>query len=343
MTTPFDKPVDQEQRQRIESALEQTFFVEAGAGTGKTTSMVARIANLITTGKATIDSLAAITFTEAASAELRDRMRHKLEQIAGDEAREEDVRKRCLSAILGLDSASIQTLHSFAGSLLRERPLDAGLPPGFEITDEVGADIEFEERWQNWLDLALESDDVAPLLLEALNLGLKLDALREVAVSFHKNYDLLPQDFKNEPRPSKEAVNAVVGATDQIRSLLECNLTPDYLHDHASRVFRLGDRLAAMESDPDGALCLLDQFGKIACGKGNKSNWTEVPDTKSNACTVLKDLLKGLEEAKSLEVESVRRAVLVPLLESVRHMVVSYVDDRRKAGKAEFHDLLVWA
>ena len=61
--------------------LDRTFFVEAGAGTGKTTMLVGRIVNLVATAACDGD-LAAITFTEAAAAELRDRVREGLERAA---------------------------------------------------------------------------------------------------------------------------------------------------------------------------------------------------------------------------------------------------------------------
>ena len=77
MNTPF-VPHDQEQRDRITSSLDETLFVEAGAGTGKTEALVSRIVALITTGRATISNIAAITFTELAAAELRERVRSRL-------------------------------------------------------------------------------------------------------------------------------------------------------------------------------------------------------------------------------------------------------------------------
>ncbi len=342
MTNAF-APTDQQYRDRIRSELGETIFVEAGAGTGKTTSLVSRIANLITSGKATIESIAAITFTEAAAAELRDRVRHRLEQIAGDNSADEGCRQRCIAATRRLDSACIQTLHSFAGSLLRERPLEAGLPPGFEVVDEVGSDINFEECWQTWLDEALESEDTGSLMLRALKFGLKLDSLKDVARSFHLNYDLLPSSFALEKEPERKAVQSTVAAAGGIKVLLACNLAEDALYSHAGRVCKLGDRLASLEGDPDAALCHLVQFGKLSCRSGKKTDWDNVPDTKTNACTALKDILKDMEEAKAEELEAVRRAVLMPLLERVRVMVTGYEEERKEAGKAEFHDLLVWA
>ena len=50
-------------------------FIDAGAGTGKTARLVRRIVRLVLNGDCTIDQIAAITFTEKAAAELRDRVR----------------------------------------------------------------------------------------------------------------------------------------------------------------------------------------------------------------------------------------------------------------------------
>src|SRR5205807_332307 len=73
-------PADQEVRDRLLDELETTFFVEAGAGTGKTTALVSRIVELVARDELAMERLAAITFTEAAAAELRDRLREVLDQ-----------------------------------------------------------------------------------------------------------------------------------------------------------------------------------------------------------------------------------------------------------------------
>src|SRR5207253_1019948 len=75
-------PADQAVRQRLNTELDTTFFVEAGAGTGKTTALVSRIVELVARGGLQMERLAAITFTEAAAAELRDRVRQDLEKAS---------------------------------------------------------------------------------------------------------------------------------------------------------------------------------------------------------------------------------------------------------------------
>ncbi|NDF96126.1 MAG: hypothetical protein EB107_09885, partial [Proteobacteria bacterium] len=72
MPTPL---FDAAARHRLITDLDTTFVVDAGAGTGKTHTLVARIVSLVANGRLEIGALAAITFTEAAAAELRDRIR----------------------------------------------------------------------------------------------------------------------------------------------------------------------------------------------------------------------------------------------------------------------------
>lgn len=202
MTTPSDQPA----RHAIVERLDENMVVEAGAGTGKTRSLVERVVALITTGRASMGDIAAITFTEAAAAELRSRIGETLERASGDSSREQTERERCKRAVDDLDQAAIQTLHSFAGSLLRERPLEAGLPPGFNIRDEIEAEVAFEKKWSEWLDSTLDDPEAQEVLRPALEQGMTLRHIRETAIRFQKNYDLLA--IASFDMPSAQATEA---------------------------------------------------------------------------------------------------------------------------------------
>ncbi len=71
--------VDADTREAIRTALDDTFAVEAAAGTGKTSVLVDRIVNILAQGRTTVDRIVAVTFTEKAAGELKLRLRASLE------------------------------------------------------------------------------------------------------------------------------------------------------------------------------------------------------------------------------------------------------------------------
>ena len=101
-------------RERIRSDLEATLIVEAAAGTGKTTELVARIVALIRSGRTTLDRILSVTFTDLAAGEMKLRLRAELENArAGAVAPERD---RFTAALERLEAAPIGTIHSFCAS-----------------------------------------------------------------------------------------------------------------------------------------------------------------------------------------------------------------------------------
>src|SRR3954447_17801630 len=104
-------PVDQAERDRIRDALDESLCIEAGAGTGKTTALVDRVVNILRTGRATVDEIAVITFTEAAAAELSVRIREQLERALAVES-DTEARERIRVALNGLYRAHVETIHA---------------------------------------------------------------------------------------------------------------------------------------------------------------------------------------------------------------------------------------
>ena len=96
--------------------------------------------------------IAAVTFTEAAAAELRTRIREAFERLVDDDATPDDRRDQAEAALAELDSAAIGTVHSFAQRLLSEHPIEAGLPPHVEVLDEVESLLAFGDRWEEHVD-----------------------------------------------------------------------------------------------------------------------------------------------------------------------------------------------
>ena len=344
-----DQPTDQQHRDRIQQSLDENLFVEAGAGTGKTTALVGRIVTLIASGAAEMAGLAAITFTEAAAAELRDRVRRDLEYAAEDESLDEGSRDRCRRAVSEMDAASIQTLHSFAQSLLRELPLEAGLPPGFEMLDPIAADLRFQQDWDQWLDESLESAELGLKLARALHLGLNLDQLRRVASALNDDYDLVADaSIAGASEPTLTIGNRLAEAVAEIERLrrFSKNGDGDLLFDHTAEVVALAQRLPAAGGGDrayERALVRLLGWKRLSTRSGNQKNWDKDEVTGVNACKLLKDMLQELEGLRAEEIAALRTAAFAPALEAVRKFVVDQSARRKEEGHAGFHDLLVWA
>ena len=345
----LNQPADQQHRDRIQQSLDENLFVEAGAGTGKTTALVGRIVTLIASGTAEMSGLAAITFTEAAAAELRNRVRRDLELAAEDDSRDEGSRNRCGRAVSEMDAASIQTLHSFAQSLLRELPLEAGLPPGFEMLDPIEADLRFQQAWDQWLDESLESAELGPKLARALHLGLNLDQLRRVASALNGDYDLVADSSIAEaPEPTLTIGNRLADAVTEIERLRQFSRIGigDGLFEHAAEVVALAQRLPAAGGGDrayERALVRLLGWKRLSTRSGSQTNWDKDDVAGVNACKLLKDMLLELEGLRAEEIGALRTAAFTPALEAIRKFVVNQSARRKEEGHAGFHDLLVWA
>ena len=113
------KPVDHKEREAAATDLDTTFFVEAAAGTGKTTALVARIVSAVESGRARLSEIVAITFTEKAAGELKMRVREELEKALKGNKRQEALGRFGArthhhdSFVLCLDSAG--TAHRSGG------------------------------------------------------------------------------------------------------------------------------------------------------------------------------------------------------------------------------------
>jgi ATP-dependent helicase/nuclease subunit A len=152
----IDAPLrDQLDRDLIRNGLDDTIVVEAAAGTGKTTELVQRILSVLSRGRARIDQIVAVTFTEKAAGELKLRIRKELESLR---QRSTDTGKlaNLTDAIQRLEEAHVSTIHGFCADLLRERPVEAGIDPLFEVLTEPRADRLFGEAFGTWLHEKLE-------------------------------------------------------------------------------------------------------------------------------------------------------------------------------------------
>ncbi len=185
-----DNPI----RELILNDLNTNIMVEAAAGTGKTTSIVGRMVNLIARGKCEIDNLAAVTFTRKAAAELRERFQTKMRhEITSD--RPADEVKRLRGSIDRIEYAFVGTFHSFCSMLLRERPIECDVEPEFREIDEAEDARLREQSWQIFLnDLYSKQDNRLDRIQE---LGLKTSDLKNCFNCYVEFLDI--QDWPHWP------------------------------------------------------------------------------------------------------------------------------------------------
>jgi ATP-dependent exoDNAse (exonuclease V) beta subunit len=146
---------DPEARELIATALDTTLIVEAAAGTGKTTALVGRIVRIIAEGKADVGAIVAVTFTEKAAGELKLRLRERLDRARVAAGHDAEQRKLLDQALTQLEEAHVGTIHAFCADLLRERPVEAGVDPLFEVLTEPASARLFDEAFGRWLQEAL--------------------------------------------------------------------------------------------------------------------------------------------------------------------------------------------
>ena len=138
MTSQLMTLADDEAREAIVNDLDSTLVVEAAAGTGKTTALVKRILRILSTGRAEVGHIVAVTFTEKAAGELKLRLREALEK-ARTAASDDGARANLDLALTGLEEAHVSTIHGFCAELLRERPVEARVDPLFAVLTESQA------------------------------------------------------------------------------------------------------------------------------------------------------------------------------------------------------------
>ena len=152
---------DQRARKAALTEHDRTLLVEAGAGSGKTALMAGRVAMLIA-ADVHPDQIVAITFTEAAAAELRERVEDYVRSLADGtipmelasiipggltEMQRDNVRRH----IQNLDAITCTTIHGFCSQLIKPYAVETGQDPGATITDSSSADLAFQDVTREWL------------------------------------------------------------------------------------------------------------------------------------------------------------------------------------------------
>ena len=209
--------------------------VTAGAGTGKTSLLIDRILHLLTRrhDRLAMTQIVAVTFTNKAASELKLRVRQRLRLMKdlaagrdiGDQSHSYEIESiRTLQETAGLtaeelaavsdeairevERAHIETIHSFAGHLLRLYPVEAGVDPSFQEDAGTRFQEHFHHEWDQWVRRELDAG------------GLRHDAWRRMLTRYSlDDLNQLAQALADELIPLPGAPQPAI--TSHLRSWLE--------------------------------------------------------------------------------------------------------------------------
>jgi ATP-dependent helicase/nuclease subunit A len=342
---------DRAEREVIRSELDRNVVVEAAAGTGKTTELVKRIIAVLASGRATVDGLVAVTFTEKAAGELKLRLRAGLEQARQEQPADLGRRAHLEAALARLEEARVSTIHGFCADLLRERPVEALVDPEFRVLTEPEAESLYAEAFQRWLHEHLEDppEGVRRSLRRTSGSGERgrSERLRRAGWTLASWRDF-PARWRRERFDRRAAIDAAFERVRDFAQLTRHCAAPDRdnLYKDTAKARRLSDDVERSEAvrprDHDGLEAALVElaadrdFGRARRGYGKFYAKEVERASVLSAHAELRGRLEAFARAADADLASVLQG---ELLETVRR----YEQLKQRIGVLDFVDLLVRA
>jgi exodeoxyribonuclease-5 len=356
---------DEAARLRALTDLDSTLLVEAGAGSGKTSVLAGRIVMLLASGRAPA-GIAAITFTEAAASELRQRVEEFVAdvmhgktpiqlELAWPDGPTVAQRQALSAAAAELDALACTTIHGFCRLLLTPYPVEARIDPGAAIADDDAAKLIFEDVLRDFLHAKLSgeagaNDPVAALFLADESRPEELIA--ELAQNLRRYRGARIGVYPHEREACAELRQTVVnfraflnGApcqepeTEQIVAGLEA-LLADLPGEDTARVPALLAlmRLAVPEvcSTAKGAFTVyrkLTKWRSVAKARGSQAE-AERLNTQAT------ELYAACRDAHALVQGTVAGCLLSLIGAEVVEVVDAFQEEKRMAALLDFDDLL---
>jgi len=174
----------------------QDIVVTAGAGTGKTRALIGRYLSLLADGKP-LRSVVAITFTNKAAREMRNRVREEIRRYLASPGLDPPEHELWQKRYVALDAARISTIHSLCTEILRSHPAEARVDPRFEVLDEGQARILAGRALDETMAWAADDPVAGPLfgLLRERGLRATLADLLGRRLAAQQVWDSLPDDL----------------------------------------------------------------------------------------------------------------------------------------------------
>jgi len=336
MSNRFPKElIDQKARDKIIKEINRNILVEASAGSGKTSSLIHRMAALLKSGKFKVDEITAITFTRKAAIELKERFQQKIE----DSFRETEGKKEkgyLKEALSNLEQCFLGTIHSFCARLLRERPIEAGLDPEFTELDDLDDTLLKEEAWERYLpNLKIEE---SPSLIHLEELGIKPSELADCYKTVCTYPEVKPF-FQASPKPNlKEAIKEIISFSNEASQYIpdeEPKMGYDKLQEAVLSVKRMKGFYDYIKEDYN-KIKLLENFSKSE--KVTLNRWTSQEKAKEYRDSIVLELQ---EKVINPILQQWREYCYAGTIKFVLPAVEYYHELRQKVSMLNFQDLLL--
>ena len=325
---------DEEARRTVCEALNETLFVEAGAGTGKTRALVDRIVALIVSG-VPVEQIVAITFTERAAAELRERVRSGLEEELAARPGNGDV----IAALDSLDRAQISTIHAFCQAIVRTYSPEAGVDPDFDVQDELMTTRRMQERWRRYLEELGQDEEARQAIDRLLSLGLRVGDLEQMALGLAQRGEIA-ELLREQPLTATEPAWPDLSALRQrlVDTDYEAVDATDYLQMRIAGVVGVIDAILAGTQAEREELLAAGAYALAESRKGNNGAWggASTKDAALGVVQEVQDTLGGL-------LDGLRSASLSEVLPRLLEFVQRDETARGREGALTFDDLILRA
>jgi ATP-dependent exoDNAse (exonuclease V) beta subunit len=335
-------------RSRILTEFGTTFFVEAAAGTGKTTALVGRIVGLIRSGRGTLARTVAVTFTEKSAGEMKLRLRLEIEKARADAVPEE--RKRLDRALEELELARIGTIHAFCGDLLSERPIEAGIDPVFTMLDDDDAAALADQAFERWLQRILADPPEGPRRILRRRSGLDSpQELLRIAMQTLREHRDFPQPWRRDPFDRNGASDTLMQTLAEVGALRRNSSWPDDpLARNLAEIARFVREVTRLEAvrgrDYDG---LEAELRELARNKRRFRGWDYKGSPKTTFGELTRDEVLARRDGVRADLAAfiaASEADLAPLLhEALQDAIADYELLKSKSGCLDFLDLLIKA
>ena len=325
-------------------------LVVAGAGTGKTHTLIARCLRLILEERVSVESLLMVTFTEAAAAEMRGRLRAELLKRQTTQPDDEWLAQQ----LALLDTAHICTLHSFCLKLAREHFHELGLDPQFSILDETqtrplqraALDGLFERHYTS----NAEASAAVRELIRSVGRGGD-GAIRKLVLKLHAFSQSLPDPIAwldkqsrrfNETEPTAWRQHFAL-AVGQLRD--EWGVRLSQVRGQTTALKLASDTLAALPAHPDYAAAT-ETIHAIAAAdiaenwpRGTKGKFRDPLKSFFEEAAFLGALAPTEGNDPLAQDWTWARASMLALLSLVRDFAADFAARKREFGGVDFTDL----